>query len=97
MEIPIRLQEEVTIKGFLEDETTYSALLKKRNIRKLMQTQIVTGVTLSLTWDSADADQPYQCNIIKAQIAETAGGLGDSQDTKRYEITIQFMLGDYKG
>jgi len=99
-----RLKEAVTIKGFLLDETGYSGLLKKRNIRKLLQTQLNESATLTVSWDSADADQPYTCNIMKAQISESAGSIGSLNEdengdylTKFYEITIQLVIGNYKG
>lgn len=93
-----RLKEVVTITGYLLDTTAESYHSKKRKLRDMMQT---AGI-MSLTWDSNDTDQPYDVNILKAEIKEVPGALeGDTDldlgDTKVLNVMIQCVIGTHKG
>ena len=88
-----RLQETITAQGVLLDESASSALTKKQNLISILKAR----GTMSISWDSNDGNQPYTVNILKAEVAETAGCLGDQEDTKYYDITISFTVGENRG
>ena len=87
------LREVITIQGMLEDESGKSALEKKQDLRDMLR----TAGTYSLIWDSRDNYQPYKGNVLKCEVSEEAGNTGDLNDTKSYGITLQFVIGTFKG
>lgn len=89
-----RLHEVITVTGILEDTTSESMWTKLLRLRQIMQ----TSGTMSISWDTNDTNQPYTVNILKGEVVEKFGAMGDeSSDTKYFEVTLQFVVGLHKG
>ena len=90
-----RLKEVISITGVLLDEEGSSARKKKEDLVAILE----TPGTMKLSWDvnSTGSLKEYTVNIIKAEITESAGNFGDLNDTKFFDIQIQFGRGLHKG
>ena len=94
-----RLAETITFKGFLLDEAGNSMWTKRDNLRTMLQ----QSGDFYIVWDANDPQQSgahsagYQCDIQTCEISENPYGVGDSEDTKAFAITIQFIVGQTRG
>jgi hypothetical protein len=95
-----KLQETITFKGFLEDESGESMYVKKHNLRMMLQ----DSGDFFIKWDQLDVDQTtgagyvgYQGNLLKCDISEVPVTISDSTDNFAFAITIQFVVGITKG
>jgi len=88
-----RINRIISIQGFIIDETTESAQVKKDNLI----TTIEKYRTVQLTWGTGSRAQTYLGNIQKIQVTETPGIIGaqatNYESEKNFAIQLSFIIG----
>ena len=89
-----KLIQIIEVNGVLEDETAQSSLAKK----VILETMLASAKSFTLAWGTGAKAQSYTGDIVKSEIRELAGRVGDEgSQNKTFEVMLQFGVGKFRG